>query len=432
MARYEELIWEGSLTARTRRERTACTYRAYIADPLVGRELALPADLVADLADAERAVSALQDRNTGLASIESVARLLLRAEAVGSSYIEGLHINARRLAKEAFAEQAGLETSDDTARAVLANIGAMHDALELADAGRPITVEDICQLHTRLLTGTSDAHWGGVVREEQNWVGGINPCRAAYVPPPHAYVPELLEDLCAYMSGDDHSALVQAAVAHAQFETIHPFVDGNGRVGRALIHLVLRRRGLAPNFVPPVSLILATNAGAYIAGLVGFRYDAPATDPAASVAAVQWIAQFTNEFMRACDDAAAFAATLTELEQQWRSQVGRVRANSAVEVLLAALPGLPVLTVDTAATAISRSRARTNDAVNTLLEHGVLTQGTLGRRNRVFEATGLLDAITGLERRLASPAADTAVADPTRIVPARRVPTATDCPTATD
>lgn len=135
---------------------------------------------------------------------------------------------------------------------------------------------------------------------------------------------------------------------------------------------------------------------------------------------MQWIARFTNEFMCACDDAAAFAVTLTGLEQQWRSQVGRVRANSAVEALLAALPGLPVLTVDTAATAIGRSRARTNDAVNTLLEHGVLTQGTPGRRNRVFEAAGLLDAITGLERRLASPAADTA---PTRVVPARRVPT---------
>ena len=423
MARYEDLIWEGNLTARTRRERSACTYRAYVPDPLVGRQLALPADLVADLADAERAVAALQNRNTGLASIESVARLLLRAEAVGSSYIEGLQINARRLAKEAFAEQAGLDTSDDTARAILANISAMRDAIELADTDRPITVDDVCQLHARLLAGTSDAHWGGVVRQEQNWVGGIDPCRAAYVPPPHDFIPELFSDLCAYMSRNDHSALVQAAVAHAQFETIHPFVDGNGRVGRALIHLVLRRRGLAPNFVPPVSLVLATNAGAYIAGLAGFRYDAPPTDPTASAAAVRWIDRFTNELMRACDDAAAFAVSLAELEVQWRTQVGRVRANSAVDALLSALPGLPVLTVETAATAIGRSRARTNDAVNTLLERGVLTQGTLGRRNRVFEVNGLLDAITGLERRLASPAADTAIADPTRVVPSRRVDT---------
>jgi hypothetical protein len=87
---------------------------------------------------------------------------------------------------------------------------------------------------------------------------------------------------------------------------------------------------------------------------------------------------------------------------------------------------LPVLTVDTAATAIGRSRARTNDAVNTLLKHGVLIQGTLGRRNRVFEVAGLLDAITGLERRFASPAADTAIAGPSRIVPTRRTGPAAD------
>lgn len=419
MAKYEQHTWHGSLTARTRRERSSCSYHAYVPDPLSDRSLVLPADLVADLADAERAVVALQDRDSGLARVEPVARLLLRAEAVGSSYIEGLQINARRLAKEAFAEQTGLATSDDTARAVLGNVAAMGDALALADSGRTITVDDICELHRRLLGGTTDAHWGGVVREEQNWVGGADPCRAAYVPPPHTYVPALFKDLCEYLSGDDHSPLVQAAMVHAQFETIHPFVDGNGRVGRALIHLVLRRRGLAPNFVPPVSLVLATNASRYIGGLVGYRYDAPVADPAASAAAVQWIGQFTNELIRACDDAADFAATLADLEQQWRAKVGRVRANSAVDLLLSELPGLPVLTVDTAATAIGRSTARTNDAVNVLVERGVLTQGTVGRRNRVFEVLGLFEAITGLERRLASPAADTAVADPSRVVPAR-------------
>ncbi len=111
MARYEEKTWQGSVTGQTRRDRTPCSYRAYIPDPLAGRPLSLPADLVADLADADRAVASLQDRGTGLATMESVARLLLRAEAVGSSYIEGLQVNARRLAKEEFAEQSGLPTN---------------------------------------------------------------------------------------------------------------------------------------------------------------------------------------------------------------------------------------------------------------------------------------------------------------------------------
>lgn len=420
MGHYEAFIWQGSPTGQTRRERTACSYRAYIPDPLSSRSLALPTDLVADLADAERAVAGLQDRDTGLASVESVARLLLRAEAVGSSYIEGLQVNARRLAKEAFAEQVGLPTTDDTARAVLGNIRAMGSALDLSDLDRAITVEDLCALHRELLKGTRDERWGGVVREEQNWISGVNPCRAAYVPPPHGYVSDLLEDLCSYISGDDHPTIVQAALAHAQFETIHPFVDGNGRVGRALIHLVLRRRGLAPNFVPPVSLILATNAGAYISGLTSYRYDAPADDPVASESAVQWVDRFVNELLRSCEDAASFAEQLEQLEQKWRQAAGNVRRNSSADLLLAALPGIPILTVNTAAEAIGRTPERTRDAVKHLADSGILRQGNLGRRNRVFEVGDLLDEITGLERRLASPAADTAVARPTRTVPARR------------
>jgi Fic family protein len=419
MAHYEERSWQGSPTGQARRDRSTSSYRAYVPDSLVGRALALPADLVADLDDASAAVVALQDSETGLATVESVARMLLRAEAVGSSYIEGLQVSALRLAKEEFAERAGLATSDDTARAVLGNIHAMSSALLLADLDRAITVEDLCALHTDLLAGTRDERWGGVIREEQNWVGGANPCRAAYVPPPHEYVRELLSDLCTYMSRDDHPVIVQAALVHAQFETIHPFVDGNGRVGRALIHVVLRRRGLASSFVPPVSLILATNAGAYISGLVSFRYDALDGDPAANEAALQWIDRFVNELLRSCTDAAAFADHLEGLERRWRIAAGNPRRGSAGDLLLAALPGLPILTVETATEATGRHRSNVNDAVNLLRDAGILRQGTVGRRNRVFEVIDLLDAITQLERKLASPAADTAVARPTRTVPAR-------------
>lgn len=422
MAHYEDHIWEGNPTGQTRRDRAACSYRAYVPDRLTARTLTLPADLVADLGDADRSIAALQQSPVGLASTEAVARLLLRAEAVGSSYIEGLQVTARRLAKEEFAEQVGLPTNDHTARSVLGNIRAMRGALDLAELDRALTVEDLCALHRDLLAGTRDGHWGGVVRTEQNWIGGANPCRAAYVPPPHELVHALLEDLCAFLSSDGYPPIVQAALAHAQFETIHPFVDGNGRVGRALIHLVLRRRGVATTFVPPVSLILATNAGAYIAGLVSFRYDGRPDQMAANEAALQWIDRFLNELLRACADAAGFAEELARLEQRWRDAAGRVRRTSATDVLMSALPGLPILTVETAASAIGRSRKRTNDAVNHLADCGVLVQGTIGRRNRVFEVDGLLAALTGFERRLASPSADTAVARPTRSVPGRDRP----------
>ncbi len=91
------------------------------------------------------------------------------------------------------------------------------------------------------------------MRTEQNWIGGVNPCSAAFVPPPADHVEELLADLVTYISGDEHPALLQAAVAHSQFETIHPFADGNGRTGRAVFQLVLRRRGVATRVLPPVT-----------------------------------------------------------------------------------------------------------------------------------------------------------------------------------
>lgn len=95
------------------------------------------------------------------------------------------------------------------------------------------------------------------------------------MPPPPERVKELMEDLVAFMNRGDLPPVVQAAIAHAQFEIIHPFADGNGRVGRALIHVVLRRRGLAPRYVPPVSLVLAADARAYVAGLTAFREERP-------------------------------------------------------------------------------------------------------------------------------------------------------------
>src|SRR5204863_7533443 len=113
----------------------------------------------------------------------------------------------------------------------------------------------------------------GRIRSVQNWIGGssFNPCSAAFVPPPPDHVEALLADLCAFVNDDSLPAVAQAAIAHAQFETIHPFRDGNGRAGRCLIHVVLRRRNVTPMLVPPISVVLATNARQYIAGLVDFR-----------------------------------------------------------------------------------------------------------------------------------------------------------------
>ena len=227
----------------------------------------LDGDVAADVADAESAIARLNVAATSLIDTEALARILLRAESVASSKIEGLEVGARRLLRAEAARGLGDAPSDVTALEVLGNIDAMVAAIRSADEGEPMTIALLLDLHRRLLAGTRLEAHGGRLREVQNWIGGsdYNPCSAAFVPAPPELVEHLMVDLVAFSNSDTLPAVAQAAVAHAQFETIHPFVDGNGRTGRALIHLILRRRGLAPRVLPPVSLILArprtTSAG---------------------------------------------------------------------------------------------------------------------------------------------------------------------------
>jgi Fic family protein len=230
----------------------------------------------------------------------------------------------------------------------------------------------------------------------------------------------LLDDLIAYANGDEHSPLVQAALVHAQFETIHPFVDGNGRAGRTLIHVIFKRRGLAPRFVPPVSLVLATWSADYVDGLMTYRHIGPADAPARSEAAHTWLRTFATATLRACRDAERFAAEIDEMTSGWRERRGRVRANSAIDRIIDVLPGAPIVTVESAARLIDRSTVRTGEAINRLVESGVLGQLNIGRqRYRVFEATDVLRLFTGLERALASPTGNTQHEPPTRPLPAR-------------
>jgi len=402
-----KLTWTPKPTSGLPRSaRRGCDYDAYVPDLLVGRTFSLSGGTAADVADAERAVQRLNREARALADSEAVARLLLRAEAVASSRIEGLEVGSRRLLKALLAAGLGDDPSDVTATEILNNVEAMRWAVEPLTAVETITVDHLKAIHERLLKGTRIAEHGGRLREEQNWIGGnsYNPCSAAFVPPPSERVPALLEDLCAFCNADALPAIAQAAIAHAQFETIHPFIDGNGRTGRALIHVILRRRGLAPVVVPPVSLMLATWSQDYINGLTATRYRGDASSQEASDGLDSWIALFAAATARAVTDAESYEQRIAEVQATWRDALGRPRADSAIDRLLRALPGAPIITVQSAAALIGRSEQAINDAIPRLTAAGVLKQTTAGRRNRAFEATDLIDAFTDLERRLASAA----------------------------
>ena len=423
MAKVVRKHWQSeTTTGLPRRDRQSCEYEAYLPDPLMARAIVLEGAVAADVADAEAAITRLNLEARTLVDTEALARLLLRAESVASSKIEGLEIGPRRLLEAEAMRALGQKSSDVTASEVLGNIEAMVYAVRSLRSDEALTLEQLLEIHRRLLAGSRLEDGGGKIRSVQNWIGGssYNPCSAAFVPPPPELVRDLLLDLCRFCSDDALPAVVQAALAHAQFETIHPFVDGNGRTGRALIHLILRRRGLAPRVLPPVSLVLATWAPDYVAALEGTRYRGQPDSAAAHEGLNSWVGLFATACRRAVDDAAAFDARVKALEVDWRERLGAVRAGSATDLLLQALPGAPVLTVGSAADLISRSLRATNEAVARLSESGVLTQVTMGRRNRAFEARELIDALTALERQLASPRGDTRVAPPSRRVPRRK------------
>jgi Fic family protein len=416
--------WTSNLTpGLPRRDRQGCTYEAYVPDPLIGRPITLAGETAADIADAEAAVVRLNLQARSLIESEAVARLLLRAEAVASSRIEGLEVGGRRLVHAQAEQVIGKQPSDVTALEMLNNIEAMNWAIEhLSDPKKKIATDDLLDIHRHLLAGTRLDEYAGKVRTEQNWIGGssYNPCSAAFVPPSHEQVGQLLDDLCAFCNMDSLPAIAQAAIAHAQFETIHPFVDGNGRTGRALIHVILRRRGLAAKVLPPVSLVLATWSDDYVDALMGTRYRGRSDSAAARSGLDRWIGLLAAATTRAVSDAELYEASVFELQDSWRARLGRVRAGSALDLLTDMLPGAPVVTVQSAASLIGRSEQAVNEAIPRLVEAGIVRQTTAGRRNRAFEATELIDVFTDLERRLASPTGDTRSSVPAPAVPRRR------------
>lgn len=421
MAGFLRQYWISDGTGTTRRQRRSCEYDAYVPDNLMERAYSFAGDVAADIADAEAAVRHLNAVAEALADTEALARILLRAESVASSRIEGLSMNARRLlGVDAAAQFDAPAERDVTAEEIVGNINAMAAGVATG-ASAEITPGVVLELHRLLLQNTSLQAYAGTFRKEQNWIGGngYNPCGAAFVPPPPEMVPGLMNDLCAFCNGDDLPAVAQAAIAHAQFETIHPFVDGNGRVGRALIHLVLRRRGLAPRAVPPVSLALATLGQGYADGLTRFRYVGEADSTEAAQGLDNWVSLFAGACIKAVSDAEDFEARVADLKRGWRERLNPIRKNSTLDLAVDALVGAPVINAAGLAKITGRSFEAANQAIEQLVDASVLTPVDNRRRNRVFEARKLIDEFTRLERQSASPSSNTRIAPPVRPVPGR-------------
>lgn len=372
------------------RYRRACRYDAFVPDELSSLSLHLDAGIAGLVSDAEHAIRELNE--TADAALAPLARLLLRTESIASSKVEGMQMGVRELARAEARAASGIAPAP-TAAELLANIDAMvlavDEAAEVARFGK----RQILAIHERLLQRSPHKHIAGRLRTRQNWIGGndYNPCGADFVPPPPEEVDRLLADLCAAIDEETLSPLVQAAMVHAQFATIHPFDDGNGRTGRALIHVVLRRRGLAPRFIPPISVVFAGARDRYVAGLTRFRGDGVA----------EWIEQFAGATARAARLARDHVGAVRALQERWREQLGASkgapRAGASAWAIIDVLPAHPMISAPVAVAVTGRSRARIYEAIEQLVAADVLVPLTEGKRNRWWEAAGFLELVGRME-----------------------------------
>lgn len=426
MGSRAQQYWENPyVSGIPRRERQSGQFWTYSPSPLRGLRLRVTPETDDLVARAERAVRALNDG--AHQDLSLISRFLLRSEAIASSYIEGIAPTPRSVALAELSADEPVRGLAEAAQLVARNMTLVRDASDVLANRSTVDVSDLVSLQESLIL-SSDLRG---IRSTQNWIGGssYHPLEAAHIPPPAAELPPLLADLVGYLSGAAHSPIIQAALVHAQFETIHPFPDGNGRVGRALIHTVLTRRGLTSGAILPVSLVLATRKDEYIAGLEAFRFVGDAGSPDEDLAVETWIQVFARAVIAAAEQAAALESSLLDLRSSWQELVeaGRreegmvraVRSDSALWSVLDSLPGTPVLTT----TSVVRMHGVTATAATTALQqlerYGVLEKGpSTGAGRRVWVALDVLGLIASSERQMASRDLDTAISPPVRPVPA--------------
>ena len=339
--------------------------------------------------------------------------LLDRSESIASSTIEEIRPSARGVARaEAQLSLFGQEPADIEMQA-LRNVAATQRAIELGSSGADLTTADLCELHTTLM-GEADPI-AGRIRDRQNWIGGGalgSPLEARHVGPPPEFVDDLLTDLVAYVNRDDGIPIVRAAIAHAQFETIHPFADGNGRTGRALMQYMLRRDQVMDHGALPLSSALMLNKESYFDALDQTRVICAPDDPQRSRALRPWVEILAQSAVHACVLRERLIKHVETLLQRWEHQARQagIRTSNTAFALIGLLPQHPVVTARSVGGLLSVEPRTAQRAVARLAELGILEQRSAGRRNRVFECGDMMDAFT--ESTRSQPAANLTLSAP--------------------
>lgn len=382
---YEDHVWSPSTDYISRSERIRETgpYRSALVQAIAECQFAIPQDVAADLEESARALGEFDsyaDTKLGVdcSALGPMSSILLRTESTSSSQIEQLTVSARKLALQVLGEGHG-----GNAAIVAGNVKAMESALAFADT---LDERHLLLMHEALLSEQYGfGEYAGKLRTTLVWVGGSQhgPCNAKYVAPQYQYLQGYLTDLFAFLRRDDMPAIFQCAIAHAQFETIHPFVDGNGRVGRALIHAILRGKGLVRKSTPLLSAALLTDTERYFDALTQYRKG----DARAIVERLNFACRFAQRTGKQLID-----DLFEELDDSKRA-LHSVRSDSAVWIVLPLLIEQPIINVEYLTERLGIAPITARRALNTLAEHKVVSVTMGGRRNAVWEHKGIIAAL---------------------------------------
>jgi Fic family protein len=319
--------------------------------------------------------------------LASFGRFLIRTEAVSSSKIEFIEASVDDYARA----MVGIK-ANESATSMVAATDALTEMVQKASESGLITEESVLAAHRTLLKDDAmDGQYAGTYRTVQNWLGGSNhsPRNAVHVPPPPESVPGYMADLFRFVNRDDIHPVVQAAIAHAQFESIHPFTDGNGRIGRALITAIYRRRRLTTTTVTPVASALVADQARYFELLNAYR--AGHADP--------FVLELAAATIVSSREARISATRFEELPGEWRVAVP-ARDGSAVDVLLDSLLDTPVLTSEVAERLVGGPASSVFSAIDRLVEARVVHAITDRKRNRVWVVTAVMDELDDLALRI--------------------------------
>lgn len=368
-------------------------YAAYVPHPLAGWEpdlsrLALDRIAAAEADIAETVAAATANRSYQWAADSIMAQ----GESLSSSAIEGIYASLEGMSLADSGD--GRDTAN---KAALGNWEMLEQALEFAESGELLTVGGLCGMHDTLMARTGSPQLGGKLRSGPIWIGepalaGMGPIGAQFVPPPEEAVRPLLDDLLDYLNYSDHSPVLRAAVAHAQFETIHPFADGNGRTGRALFPIALFGSGGSAIHLPISRSILADRSG-YYASLQQTHYEGPPHDRQRDAAIEPWIGMFSDCAQRAAAQVRAVAARVETMMGDWLERLGGARPDSAVWKIASELAYQPVFTADTLHTELdgSASIAAIRRGIDSLAKAGIVQEIGHSGRTRVWRAAEIIE-----------------------------------------